>query len=291
MSVSIVKRMSPNFQAANARKVGFILHWMAGYLPGTDATFARANGIATHYGIGSADGRGNRLEVHQYVADKDRSFGSFNKDADTRGLSIEIENDIRLPYPGKPTTAVHELVAQFMASKAIEHDMRLPGHDRVRLVLGDFPDHRNYQKAIPAFGRDYNVTTHRSMALKDCPGTTDVAWIVQRANEIINGVAVEVAPIIERSRIVAGTIIIKHVLVDGKTRNERMYQYDGREGVCEIGDGVETGFALAVRDQDGIKEVHGWEQFNMLNNAARAVRDKARQNEFEDAKRLSRSGE
>lgn len=177
---------SPNFRSANARKEGFILHWMAGYLPGTDSLFqSTSNGVATHYGIGSRDGRGNGLEVHQYVADKDRSYGSYNGDADTRGLSIEIENDIHLPYPGKPTPEVHELVARFMAQKAIEHDMRIDGE--LKLVLGDFPDHRFYERSIPQFGRDFNVTTHRSMALKDCPGTTDVQWLVARANQIISG--------------------------------------------------------------------------------------------------------
>lgn len=179
---------SPNFAAANARKVGFILHWMAGYLPGTDGMFrpGGSSDIATHYGIGTRDGRGNGLEVHQYVADKDRSYGSYNSDADTRGLSIEIENDIHLPYPGKPTPEVHELVAQFLAQKVIEHDMRINGIRQ--LVLGDFPDHRFYQRSIPQFGDDFNVTTHRSMALKDCPGTTDVEWIVKRGNQILNGI-------------------------------------------------------------------------------------------------------
>lgn len=177
---------SPNYREGNHKKVGFILHWMAGYLPGTDSMFkpGGTSDIATHYGIGSRDGRGNGLEVHQYVADKDRSFGSYNDDADTRGLSIEIENDIFKPYPGKPTDAVHELVAQFIAQKIREHDMRIDGE--LKAVLGDFPEHDFYRKAIPGFGRSFNVTTHRSMAMKDCPGTTDVQWIVGRANQLLS---------------------------------------------------------------------------------------------------------
>lgn len=178
---------SNNYRAGNFRKQGFILHWMAGYLPGTDSMFRPGGSadIATHYGIGSRDGKGNGLEVHQYVADKDRSYGSYNSDADSRGLSIEIENNYWEGSASKPTMAVHELVAQFIAQKIVEHDMRINGE--LKAVLGDFPDHRYYEKAIPAFGRDFNVTTHRSMALKDCPGTTDVGWIVRRANEILNG--------------------------------------------------------------------------------------------------------
>lgn len=169
------------------RKVGAILHWMAGYLPGTTRTFQNPDtGYATSLGVGSRDGRGNGLEVHRYVPADGRSFGSYNADADTRGEAIEIENDIHLPYPGKPTPEVHELVAQLLAQLCVEEDWPLI-NGRRQLVLGDFPDHRFYERAIPQFGRDFNVTTHRSMALKDCPGSTDVQWIVDRGNEILGG--------------------------------------------------------------------------------------------------------
>lgn len=168
-----------NYGGGGFQKIGFILHWMAGYLPGTDAMFQRAStGYCTNYGIGSRDGKGNGLEVHRYTPnDTYRAFGSYNADADNRGISIEIENNYWAGYASTPTPQVHELVATFMAAKA----------DALRLgplVLGDFPDHRFYLKPIPAFGRDFNVTTHRSMALKDCPGTTQVHWLVNRANQL-----------------------------------------------------------------------------------------------------------
>lgn len=167
------------------RKVGAILHWMAGYLPGTTAMFQNpATGYATSLGVGSRDGWGNDLQVHRYVPADGYAFGSYNEYADRRGESIEIENDRNLPYPGKPTPAVHELVAQLLAQLCIDEDWPLIDGKR-QLVLGDFPDHRYYLRDIPGFGVDFNVTTHRSMALKDCPGSTDVQWIVARGNEIL----------------------------------------------------------------------------------------------------------
>jgi hypothetical protein len=168
------------------RKVGAILHWMAGYLPGTTAIFQNpATGYSTNLGVGSRDGKGNGLEVHRYVPADGYAFGSYNEDADRRGESIEIEND----WPnsaGKPTPEVHELVARLLAQLAVDEDWPLIGGRR-QLVLGDFPDHRFYRRPIPDFGKTFNVTTHRSMALKDCPGSTDVEWIVRRGNEILAG--------------------------------------------------------------------------------------------------------
>lgn len=161
-------------------KVGFILHWMAGYLPGTDRMFQNpATGYCTNYGIGSRDGKGNGLEVHRYTpTDLHRAFGSFNDDADSRGISIEIENAYPNPT-GTPTRPVLELVAEFMAAKADALGLG-------PLVLGDFPDHDYYLEPIPEFGTVFNVTTHRSMALKDCPGSTPVQWLVDQANALRN---------------------------------------------------------------------------------------------------------
>lgn len=179
-----------NYTAGNFRKVGFILHWMAGGLPGTTSIF-RPGGSAdysTGYGIGTPDGKGDGpVRIDQYVRDNDRAFGSANPDADRKGISIEMENNYRGPkspwYINPPTYKVLEVVAQFMAQKVREHDMRING--KQQLVLADFPDHRYYGKTIPDFGVRYNVITHRSMALKDCPGTTDIQWVVNRGNEIL----------------------------------------------------------------------------------------------------------
>ena len=171
------------------KKVGAILHYMVGYLPGTTGMFQNpATGYATSLGLGTGDGKNapvDRIVAHRYVPADGRSYGSYNTDADARGESIELQNN--WPNPAsKPSAEIHQAAAMLLAQLAIEQDWRING--KIQLVLGDFPDHRFYQKAIPAFGRDFNVTTHRSMALKDCPGPTDVAFIVAEGNRIINAI-------------------------------------------------------------------------------------------------------
>lgn len=177
-----------NYGGPGHKKVGAILHWMAGYLPGTDSMFRNPDtGYCTNFGVGSRNGRGDGYEVHRYTPDESyRAYGSYNDDADDRGLSIELENNWPVAA-SKPTPETHELTAQLLAELAVRHNWVING--KVQLVLGDFPSHPFYRKPIPGFGRDFNVTTHRSMALKDCPGTTDVAWIVARGNDIIQGKA------------------------------------------------------------------------------------------------------
>lgn len=219
------------------RKVGAILHWMAGYLPGTTGMFQNPNtGYATSLGVGTADGRGNGLQVHRYVPADGYAYGSFNEYADRRGESIEIENDINLPYPGKPTPAVHDLVARLLAQLCVEEDWPLIGGKR-QLVLGDFPDHRYYQSAIPGFGVEFNVTTHRSMALKDCPGSTDVQLIVDLGNQYLNN-----------------GFTPKEIPMGAKL-------YRNTENGSVIAADISTGFMWPVPNPDYLALVEGWNVF------------------------------
>jgi hypothetical protein len=173
----------PNRQRSGGKPVGATLHWMVGYLAGTDAHFRNpATGYATNEGIGTLD-RGATWEIHQYVPENEVAWGNGNTDLNDRSESIELANDLRYGATSTPPPEVHELVARRLAALAIRYDWRING--KVQLVLGDFPGHDFYSKPVPGFGVDYNVITHRSVALKDCPGTTDVRAIVARGNQII----------------------------------------------------------------------------------------------------------
>lgn len=261
-----------NYTAGSFKKVGFILHWMAGGLPGTTGMF-RPGGSAdysTGYGIGTANGRGDGpVRIDQYVNDKDRAFGSANPDADRKGISIEMENNMKGPkspwYINPPSYAVLEVVAQFMAQKVREHDMRING--KQQLVLADFPDHRYYGKSIPDFGVKYNVITHRSMALKDCPGTTDIDWIVRRGNEILNGdkpLPPAVAEVLRKAE--DGMTMFVHKV--GK--EQAVYEYDALTGALEIKEGFANGTVVAkLHDVDVAKlPVLVDTELNMVNNRA-----------------------
>lgn len=165
--------------------VGAIMHHIVGTLPGCTAHFQNPNtGYATNYGIGSTDGRGGGdWEIHEYVPAEYVAWGNGNTHLNEAGVSIEHENDLRIAINGKPRPEVHELSARFLARLAVQFDWRIDG--KLQLIARDFPNHDYYGKKVTGFGTEFNVITHRSVALKDCPKDLDYAWIVYRANQII----------------------------------------------------------------------------------------------------------
>jgi hypothetical protein len=167
--------------------VGAILHHIVGSLPGCTAHFQNPNtGYATNFGIGSRDGRGGgEWQIHEYVPADAVAWGNGNTHLNEAGVSIEHENNLAIAINGKPRDEVHELSARFLASLARRFDWRIGG--KLQLVARDFPNHDYYNKRVPGFGTLFNVITHRSVALKDCPKDLDYAWIVARGNEILAG--------------------------------------------------------------------------------------------------------
>lgn len=148
---------SPNFRSQAAGQKKFIvLHWMVGNLRGTDSAFQRASyKVATHYGI-----EGD--VIHQYVLEKDYAFASGTAYANRHGVAIEHAGGWLLPNGTrfKPSEATHETSAQLCA--AISRSQGLG-----RLVLGQ------------------NVFGHNKFVATQCPGTLDMQWIVNRANQIL----------------------------------------------------------------------------------------------------------
>jgi len=165
--------------------LGAIDHHIVGTLPGCTATFQNPNtGYATNYGIGSGDGRGGGgWWVHEYVPADYVAWGNGNTFLNTYGVSIEHENDISVAINGKPVEEVHELSARFHAALAARFGWRIGG--KIQLVARDFPNHDYYDAVVPGFGVEFNVITHRSVALKDCPRDLDFGWITNRGNHII----------------------------------------------------------------------------------------------------------
>ncbi|WP_157001421.1 N-acetylmuramoyl-L-alanine amidase [Agromyces laixinhei] len=173
-----------NRPGRSRRPLGIVDHHMAGYLPGTSAMFMNpSTGYATNYGIGSM--RSGVFEIHEYVPDDQVAWGNGNDFLNTYAVSIEHENNRAAGPASKPTPEVHELSARFHAALALKWDWRIDG--RVQLVLRDFPNHDFYERSVTGFGTEFNVTGHRTVALKDCPRDLDMQWIVDRANTIING--------------------------------------------------------------------------------------------------------
>lgn len=194
MSLTIVRipAASVNQPARPIRRipVGAVDHHMGGYLLGTDGMFQKpSTGYSTNYGIGL--GSDGKVRVSEYVAPDLVAWGNGNTDMNTRAVSIEHAND-RSKYPdlsAKPTEEVHEASAQLHAQLAVRFDWRIGG--KLQLVYAELSDYPKigphfYDRAIPGFGREFNVIPHRAVAKKTCPEHLDVRWIVDRANHIIN---------------------------------------------------------------------------------------------------------
>lgn len=165
--------------------LGIVDHHIVGTLPGCTAHFANpSTGYATNYGIGSGNGRGEGgWWIDEYVPAEYVAWGNGNGFLNTYGISIEHENNLAIAINGKPRPEVHELSARFHAALAVRFNWRIGGV--LKLVARDFPNHDYYGRSVPGFGTEFNVITHRSVALKDCPKDLDVGWIVDRGNQII----------------------------------------------------------------------------------------------------------
>lgn len=88
--MQIIWKGSPNYSTGRPAPPQFIsLHIMAGYLAGTDSTFAKASVKASaHYGIG-ANGT-----VHQYVKESDTAWADGAGRNNWQSISIEHEGGI-----------------------------------------------------------------------------------------------------------------------------------------------------------------------------------------------------
>jgi peptidoglycan hydrolase-like protein with peptidoglycan-binding domain len=147
---------SPNFTAqTGVKKNHATLHWMVGYLAGTDSAFKRPGGVSTTYGVGLT-------AVHQYVLEKDYAYGDGNADSNRTGISIEHEGGYLLAdgvTRQTPVKATLDLSAKLLAELAVRH-----GWGKV-VWMG-------------------NVFPHKHYVATACPGTLDYAYIIAEANRI-----------------------------------------------------------------------------------------------------------
>lgn len=146
---------SPNHRARGGNVRHIDLHWMAGFLAGTDAVFQRPGGTSTHYGI--QDSR-----VHQYVDERRAAPGTGQNYAIRHGISIEHAGGWTLADGSlaRPTPETHETSAQLCADISRRHG------------LGTLEVGRNL------YGHNHWVATM-------CPGTLDLGWIARRTNQIL----------------------------------------------------------------------------------------------------------
>jgi hypothetical protein len=144
---------------------------MAGTLAGTDAQFQKpgavinglGTGVATNYGVGLS-------EIHQYIKEKDYQHGDGNRESNTTGVSIEHEGGYALP-DGTLAPVVQSTL------------------DLSAKLCADIAKRNNLGKLV----LNGNVFPHSHWVQTSCPGTLDMQYIVDKANEI-NGYTMPTTP-------------------------------------------------------------------------------------------------
>lgn len=140
---------SPNYtKGRGGQKVqGVIIHWMVGTLASTDSVFQnRSRNTSADYGI--EDGN-----VHQYVRDEDTAYHAGNWAVNTQTIGIEHS-----AQPGRDaSSATMETSAQLIADLSAKHGFQI---------------------------NTSTVRPHNAIKATQCPGTINVAWLINRAVEL-----------------------------------------------------------------------------------------------------------
>ena len=87
MTIKWIGAHANNFEKGRRGKTvnKIILHWIVGTLGSADATFNKADRLASaHYGIGDGD-------IHQYVQESDTAYHASNITVNTESIGIEHE--------------------------------------------------------------------------------------------------------------------------------------------------------------------------------------------------------
>lgn len=164
---AIAVHRSPNQRPeVRGRKQYAVVHWMVGFLLGTRQVFSRPSyRVATNYGVGPG-------AIDEYVAPDTYAMGSGTYAANRDGISIEHEggylrDGVRVP-PSRETL------------------------DRSAHLLAWLSQENGWGKL--ELGR--NVRLHHNFVNTSCPGTTDVGYLIAKANEILGEGTSPAAPVV-----------------------------------------------------------------------------------------------
>lgn len=127
---------------------GCVIHWIAGNLASADATFQNTiRNTSAHYGI-------EDTTIHQYVRDEDTAYHSGNWTVNTQTIGIEHS-----AQPGRDASqATLDTSAQLIADLASKHGFAI---------------------------NSSTIRPHNAIKATQCPGTINVAWLINKANELI----------------------------------------------------------------------------------------------------------
>ena len=149
--MNIIWKGSPNFsKGRGGKKIStIVLHWIVGYLPAADATFAKANSTSAHYAVGPG-------VIHQYVNEENTAWHAGNFDVNQRSIGIEHEGGPTIPITDAVYNTSIELVADICRRNGIT-----PSSDTIK--------------------------PHRAFKATQCPGVLDVDRIIRGVQDKLKG--------------------------------------------------------------------------------------------------------
>lgn len=181
-----------NYTSGNDGIAYLFPHWTAGGFAGSVSTLQNPSRQASaHYVIEGA-------KAAQLVKEGDTAWHCGNWWYNRRSISYEL-----VGWPGNPPSkATLDTAAQLMAQASRTY------FGGAKLVLGK------------------NVKLHKDVAATSCPGETDIAYLVAKANELLGGAAPKPAPSKPASAGKDNTTIAKEVIAgkwgNGANRQNRL---------------------------------------------------------------------
>lgn len=144
-----------------------VLHWMAGTLESTDATFNNPQRLASaHYGIGGS-------EVHQYVDEKDTAWHCGNLSKNKQSIGIEHEGSPTIPVSESTVQTSIQLVADICRRYNIS-----PSSDTIK--------------------------RHSDIKATQCPGTLPVERIISEVKKLLQPASPQPEQINDQTKISIG---------------------------------------------------------------------------------------
>lgn len=199
----------------------FVLHWMAGTLAGTDATFRNPlRKASAHFGIGK-DGT-----IHQYVPLSDTAYGAGNWFVNLEAINIEHEGNVGVPI----TDATYEASADLMAE--------------ICRQTGIAPSHET-------------LKAHKEVSLSPtaCPGTLDIDRLITMVHERLNPNVLadaRIVPVVETCHVTVSSLYLRtspHVRADNYSLVNGKPDVIKRGGACDY---------IAVVEGDKALESTNW---------------------------------
>lgn len=180
-----------NFTNESARQgyYAYCNHWMAGRLEAAVARFTSETGKASaHFSVSD-----DRIIQHAPLNAVCWTIGDWI--ANCKTINTELEGGWSVTGDAqeqrfKPTPKVHENAAALMKAVAACLSQNIDDY-----VDGDFYRVHSMD-AIDPYKPGLAVIEHREVSSTMCPGSTDTQWIIDRANQLKNGMVVDVVPVL-----------------------------------------------------------------------------------------------